>query len=88
MAPLLLRRTVESQPALSAPSCVWPSIAHVLHPCVPIPAAGLDISQVDYFEVNEAFSVVDLANRKLLGLDPDRQEAAKPPAATARRVLS
>lgn len=34
--------------------------------------AGLTRSQVDYWEVNEAFSVVDLANRKLLSLDPDR----------------
>lgn len=34
--------------------------------------AGLDISQVDLWEINEAFSVVDLANQQLLGLDPDR----------------
>ena len=31
--------------------------------------ANLDISKVDYFEFNEAFSVVGLANMKLLGLD-------------------
>ena len=30
--------------------------------------AGVDISEVDYFEFNEAFSVVGLANIKLLGL--------------------
>jgi acetyl-CoA C-acetyltransferase len=30
--------------------------------------AGLSISDVDYFEFNEAFSVVGLANMKLLGL--------------------
>ncbi|KAL4424071.1 hypothetical protein ABPG75_001372 [Micractinium tetrahymenae] len=35
-------------------------------------AAGLTSEAVDYWEVNEAFSVVDLANRRLLGLDPAR----------------
>ena len=35
-------------------------------------AAGLTLADIDYFEINEAFSVVDLVNRKLLGLDPDR----------------
>lgn len=32
--------------------------------------AGIDISQVDLFEINEAFSVVALANQQILGLDP------------------
>ncbi len=32
--------------------------------------AGIDIKDVDYFEINEAFSVVSLANNKLLNLDP------------------
>lgn len=31
--------------------------------------AGLDISDIDFFELNEAFSVVGLANIKLLGID-------------------
>ena len=31
--------------------------------------AGIDIKDVDYFEFNEAFSVVGLANMKILGLD-------------------
>jgi len=31
--------------------------------------AGLDISDVDYFEFNEAFAVVGLANMKILGLN-------------------
>lgn len=34
--------------------------------------AGIGISQVDYFEVNEAFSVVALAYIRLLGLDDAR----------------
>jgi acetyl-CoA C-acetyltransferase len=32
--------------------------------------AGIDKDEVDYYEINEAFSVVVLANNKLLGLDP------------------
>lgn len=35
-------------------------------------SAGVPMGQVEYWEVNEAFSVVDLANRRLLGLDPAR----------------
>ncbi|KAF7840502.1 Acetyl-CoA acetyltransferase, cytosolic 1 [Senna tora] len=34
--------------------------------------AGLEASQIDYYEINEAFSVVALANQKLLGLNPDK----------------
>lgn len=34
--------------------------------------AGLNVSDVDYFEFNEAFSVVGLANNKILGLDPSK----------------
>ncbi|XP_020959265.1 probable acetyl-CoA acetyltransferase, cytosolic 2 isoform X2 [Arachis ipaensis] len=34
--------------------------------------AGLEASQIDYYEINEAFSVVSLANQKLLCLSPDK----------------
>lgn len=34
--------------------------------------AGLSISDVDFFEFNEAFSVVGLANAQILGLDNDK----------------
>jgi len=34
--------------------------------------AGVQQDQVDVFEINEAFSVVALANMKLLGLTPDK----------------
>ena len=34
--------------------------------------AGLTIADVDYFEFNEAFAVVGLANAKILGLDNDK----------------
>lgn len=34
--------------------------------------AGISIEEVDYFELNEAFSVVGLANMKILGLSADK----------------
>jgi acetyl-CoA C-acetyltransferase len=34
--------------------------------------AGLAQDEIDYFELNEAFSVVGLANIKLLGLNPEK----------------
>ena len=34
--------------------------------------ANLDISDIDFFEFNEAFSVVGLANNKILGLDDSK----------------
>lgn len=34
--------------------------------------AGLSVSDVDFFEFNEAFAVVGLANAKILGLDNDK----------------
>ena len=34
--------------------------------------AGISLQDVDYFELNEAFSVVGLANMKILGLDNDK----------------
>ncbi|KAK6784773.1 hypothetical protein RDI58_018228 [Solanum bulbocastanum] len=35
-----------------------------------IKSASLEASQIDYYEINEAFAVVSLANQKLLGLNP------------------
>lgn len=34
--------------------------------------AGIKQNEIDYFELNEAFSVVGLANIKILGLNPDK----------------
>ena len=34
--------------------------------------AGLKLTDIDYFEINEAFSVVSCANNKLLNLDPEK----------------
>lgn len=48
-------------------------------PSIAIPIAlkkaGLDISQIDYVEINEAFSNVTMANTKLLGLNPEKVNA-------------
>ena len=37
-----------------------------------IKSAGLNIKEIDFFELNEAFSVVGLVNTKLLEIDPNR----------------
>jgi len=34
--------------------------------------AEMELSEVDLFEINEAFSVVSLANNQILGLDPEK----------------
>lgn len=34
--------------------------------------AGIEKDKVDFFEVNEAFSVVGLANSKILGLEKEK----------------
>ncbi|MBI9042071.1 acetyl-CoA C-acyltransferase [Lutibacter sp.] len=34
--------------------------------------AGVSQNEIDYFELNEAFSIVGLANIKILGLNPDK----------------
>ena len=34
--------------------------------------AGLTLDKVDYFEINEAFSVVSIANNQLMKLDPEK----------------
>lgn len=39
---------------------------------IAVQRAGLKLSDIEYFELNEAFSVVGLANIKLLGLKPER----------------
>jgi len=37
-----------------------------------IASAGIKQSDVDYYEINEAFSVVSIANNKLLNIDPSK----------------
>lgn len=56
--------------AAQAPECFTTA------PSLAIPKAlkwaGLDIKDIDYFELNEAFAVVGLVNNKILGLDDKR----------------
>jgi acetyl-CoA C-acetyltransferase len=39
---------------------------------VALKKAGLSVADIDYWELNQAFSVVGLANMKLIGLNPDK----------------
>ena len=39
---------------------------------IAVKKANITIDEIDYFELNEAFSVVGLANIKILGLDPKK----------------
>jgi acetyl-CoA C-acetyltransferase len=34
--------------------------------------ANLDLSEIDYFEINEAYSSVVFSNQQILGLDPEK----------------
>ena len=34
--------------------------------------AGLKLEHIDYFEINEAFAVVSIANNRLLNLNPEK----------------
>ncbi|KAL3687226.1 hypothetical protein R1sor_013535 [Riccia sorocarpa] len=70
---MLWRRGSQSSPNYGS---VWMLNKHRSFsppPALAIPKAvkraGIDASQVDFYEINEAFSVVALANQKLLGLD-------------------
>lgn len=65
----LLRRLALLLPAPSHNPALIPvahSLTHSMH------SAGLGMSDVDYWEINEAFSVVDLVNRQLMQLDAER----------------
>jgi acetyl-CoA C-acetyltransferase len=50
----------------------WFTIAPSKAVPVALKRAGLQISDIDYWELNQAFSVVGLANTKELGLDPSK----------------
>ena len=50
----------------------WFTTAPALAAPKALQRAGLEIGDMDYFEVNEAFAVVTMAFNKLLDVDPDR----------------
>lgn len=54
----------------AAHNSVWFTTAPSKAVPIALERAGLSTGDVDYWELNEAFSVVSLANIKLLGLDP------------------
>ncbi|XP_028794324.1 acetyl-CoA acetyltransferase, cytosolic 1-like [Neltuma alba] len=54
----MLLRVLTTAPALAIPKA--------------ISNAGLEASQIDFYEINEAFSVVAIANQKLLGLNGEK----------------
>tara|TARA_Y100001980_G_C14556892_1_gene352486 strand:- start:53857 stop:55035 length:1179 start_codon:yes stop_codon:yes gene_type:complete len=51
---------------------IWFTTAPSLAIPKAIQRAGLKPEDIDYYEINEAFSVVALANNKTLGLDPEK----------------
>jgi len=56
----------------AAQSSEWFTTAPSKAVPIALKRAGLEVSDVDFWELNEAFSVVSLANMKILGLDPEK----------------
>lgn len=65
-----LARIVSYADAAQAPEDFTTAPAKALP--IALKKAGLEISDIDFFEFNEAFSVVGLANNKILGLDASK----------------
>jgi len=67
-APLAVVRAAAD--AAQAPE--WFTTSPALAARKALAAAGLAVGDVDVWEINQAFSVVDIVNARLLGLDPAR----------------
>lgn len=65
-----LAKIVSYADAAQAPEWFTTAPAKVLP--IALKKANLQISDIDFFEFNEAFSVVGLANNKILGLDAEK----------------
>ena len=65
-----LARIISQADAAQAPEWFTTAPAKALPKA--LSKAGLTLSDIDYFELNEAFSVVGLANMKILELSPDK----------------
>ena len=65
-----LAEVVSYADAAQEPKCFTTAPAKALPKA--LEKANLEIDQIDLFELNEAFSVVGLANMKILGLDPNK----------------
>jgi acetyl-CoA acyltransferase len=67
------------KPRAKVVSMGWAGVDPSIMGAGPVPAsrkalekAGMDVKDIDYWEINEAFSIVPLYAIKELGLDPDR----------------
>ncbi|KAF0774327.1 hypothetical protein AaE_001975 [Aphanomyces astaci] len=56
----------------TAPSVAIPKVHSAAAPVVALQRADLTVADVDFFEINEAFSAVALANTQLLHLDANK----------------
>lgn len=65
-----LARIVTQASAAKAPE--WFTTAPTDAINIALKRAGIQVKDIDLFEINEAFSVVSLANNQLLGLDPEK----------------
>ena len=65
-----LAKVVSYADAAQAPE--WFTTAPAKALPIALKKAGLEVSDIDFFEFNEAFSVVGLANNKILGLDESK----------------
>ena len=65
-----LARIVSYADAAQAPEDFTTAPAKALP--IALKKAGLELTDIDFFEFNEAFSVVGLANNKILGLDASK----------------
>ena len=65
-----IAKIVSYADAAQAPE--WFTTAPSIAVPIALDKAGLKTADVDFWELNEAFSVVGLANTKILGLDPSK----------------
>lgn len=65
-----LAKVVSYADAAQAPE--WFTTAPSLAVPKALEKAGLSVSDIDYWELNQAFSVVGIANTRILGLDPSK----------------
>lgn len=65
-----LARIIGFADASQAPEWFTTTPAKAIHAA--LKRAGKQLSEVDYFEINEAFSVVSMANNRLLNIAPEK----------------
>eukprot|EP00803_Ostreobium_quekettii_P006547 evm.model.scf_589.6 EVM.evm.TU.scf_589.6 scf_589:30137-41793(+) len=73
MGAAVLARVLSVADAAQEPK--WFTTTPALAVAKVVERGGLTMADVDYFEINEAFAVVELVNRGILGLDSERVNA-------------